>query len=168
MSSYNPICRDHLWVKDLTYISSFLPWQYTRNTWVLFKILILRPHPSQLNQNIWSWDSGVRIFKLSRWFKKKPRLRSSDRYPHTQLHAEMWKIEFTMENTWASLVAQMVKNLPTVQETWVQSLCWEGSMEEGMATHSSILAWRIPMDRGAWWATVYSLGSQRIIHKWSD
>ena len=56
-----------------------------------------------------------------------------------------------MENTWASLVAQMVKNLPTVQETWVQSLCWEGSMEEGMATHSSILAWKIPMDRGAWW-----------------
>ena len=70
-----------------------------------------------------------------------------------------------MENTWASLVAQMVKNLPTVQETWVQSLCWEGSMEEGMATHFSILSWRIPMDRGAWWATVYSLGSQRIIHK---
>ena len=58
----HPICRDHLWVKDLTYISSFLPRPYTRNTWVLFKILILRPHPSQLNQNIWLWDPGVRIF----------------------------------------------------------------------------------------------------------
>ena len=44
----------------------------------------------------------------------------------------------------------MVKNLPAMQEAWVQSLDWEGLLEEGMATHSSILAWRIPMDRGAW------------------
>ena len=47
----------------------------------------------------------------------------------------------------ASLVAQMVKNLPAVWETWVQSLCWEDPLEEGMTTSSSILAWRIPMDR---------------------
>ena len=46
--------------------------------------------------------------------------------------------------TWASLVAQMVKNLPAVQETQVQSLGWEDSLEKEMATHSSILAWRIP------------------------
>ena len=39
-------------------------------------------------------------------------------------------------------------------ETWVQSLCWEDPLEEGMATHPSIFALRIPMDRGAWWATV--------------
>ena len=44
---------------------------------------------------------------------------------------------------WASLVAQMVKNLPTMQETWVQSLCWEDPLEKGMAIHSNILAWRI-------------------------
>ena len=44
----------------------------------------------------------------------------------------------------ASLVAQMVENLPAVQETWVQSLVWEDPLEEGMATRSSILAWRIP------------------------
>ena len=42
-------------------------------------------------------------------------------------------------------------------ETWVQSLGWEGPLEEGMATHSSILAWRISMDRGAWWATVHGV-----------
>ena len=54
----------------------------------------------------------------------------------------------------ASLVAQMVKNLPAMRETWVQSLSWEDPLEEGMATHCSILAWRIPMDRGAWQATV--------------
>ena len=42
-----------------------------------------------------------------------------------------------------------------MQETWVQSLGWEDPLEEGMATHSSILAWRIPKDRGAWRATVH-------------
>ena len=52
-------------------------------------------------------------------------------------------------------VAQTVKNLPAIWETWVQSLCWEDALEEGMATHFSILAWRIPMDRGAWGATVH-------------
>ena len=54
-----------------------------------------------------------------------------------------------------SLVAQMVKRLPTVQETWVQSLDQEDPLEEGMATHSSILAWRIPVDRGAWLVTFH-------------
>ena len=47
-----------------------------------------------------------------------------------------------------SLVAQMVKNLPVLWETWVRSLGWEDPLEEGMATHSCILAWRISMDRG--------------------
>ena len=47
-------------------------------------------------------------------------------------------------------MAQLVKNLPTMQETWVQSQGWEDPLEEGMATYSSILAWRIRMDRGAW------------------
>ena len=45
---------------------------------------------------------------------------------------------------WASLVAQLVKNSPAMQETWVQSLGWEDPLEKGKATHSSILAWRIP------------------------
>ena len=49
----------------------------------------------------------------------------------------------------ASLVAQTVKNLPAMWETWVQSVGWEHPLEEGMTTHFSILAWRIPMDRGA-------------------
>ena len=46
--------------------------------------------------------------------------------------------------SWASLVAQTVKDLPAMQETWVRSLGWEDPLEKGMATHSSILAWRIP------------------------
>ena len=49
-------------------------------------------------------------------------------------------------------MAQMVKIPPEMWKTWVQSLGWEDPLEEGMATHSSILAWRIPMDRGAWQA----------------
>ena len=55
-------------------------------------------------------------------------------------------------------MAQMVKNPPTMQETWVQSLGWEDPLEEGMATHSSIFAWRIPMDRGALQVTYSSWG----------
>ena len=47
------------------------------------------------------------------------------------------------------------KNWPAMWETWVQSLGWEDPLEEGMATHSSILAWRIPMNQGSWWATVH-------------
>ena len=49
----------------------------------------------------------------------------------------------------ASLVTQMVKNLPEMKKTWVPSLGWDDPLEEGMVTHSSILAWRIPTDRGA-------------------
>ena len=54
-------------------------------------------------------------------------------------------------------MAQTVKNLPALQETWVRSLSWEDPLEEGMSTHSSILAWRILMDRGAGCATVHGV-----------
>ena len=54
-------------------------------------------------------------------------------------------------------MAQTVKNLPTVGETWVRSLGWEDPLEEGLATHSSILARRICIDRGAWQTTVHGV-----------
>ena len=57
----------------------------------------------------------------------------------------------------ASLIAQPVKNPPAMQETWVPSLGWEDPLEECIAAHSSILAWRIPMDRRAWRATVHGV-----------
>ena len=60
----------------------------------------------------------------------------------------------------ASLVAQMVKNLPALWETWVQSLGWEDPLEEGMATYSSILAWRIPWTEEP--GRVQSMGSQEL------
>ena len=50
-------------------------------------------------------------------------------------------------------MAQTVKRLSTMQETWVPSLGWEDPLEEGMVTHSSILPWRIPVDRGVWRAS---------------
>ena len=59
------------------------------------------------------------------------------------------------------LVAQTVKNPPAKWETWVQPLVWEGPLEEGMATHSRILAWRIRMDRGAWQATVHGVAKSQ-------
>ena len=52
-------------------------------------------------------------------------------------------------------MVQMIKNLPAMWETWVQSLGWEDPLGKGTAANSSILAWRNPMDRGAWWDTVH-------------
>ena len=70
-------------------------------------------------------------------------------------------ISYPLQYSWASLVAQSVKNPPAVQETWVQSLGWKEPLEEGMATHSSVLAWRIPLDRGAWWAIVHGVSKSQ-------
>ena len=53
-------------------------------------------------------------------------------------------IGYPLQYSWASLVSQLVKNLPAMRETWVQYLGWEYPLEKGKATHSSILAWRIP------------------------
>ena len=66
-------------------------------------------------------------------------------------------IGYPLLYSWASWVAQMGKNLPSVQEIWVRSFGWEDPLEEGMATYPSILAWTIPMDSGAWWATVHGV-----------
>ena len=54
------------------------------------------------------------------------------------------RIGYLLQYSWASLVAQLVKNLPAMWETWVRSLGWDDPLEKRKATHSSILAWRIP------------------------
>ena len=74
-----------------------------------------------------------------------------------QIEINIIILHMDVQFSWASLVAQTVKNPPGKRETWVWSLGWEDSLEEGMATHSSILAWRILMDRGAWWAIVHGV-----------
>ena len=65
-------------------------------------------------------------------------------------------IGYSLQYSWASLVAHLVKNPPAMWETWVRSLGWEDPLEKGKATHSSILAWRIP------WTVC--MGSQRVGH----
>ena len=60
-----------------------------------------------------------------------------------------------------AVVAQLVKNPPAMRESWVPSLGWKDPLEEGMATHSRILACGMPMDRGAWRATVHGLTKSR-------
>ena len=70
------------------------------------------------------------------------------------------RIDYPLQYCWASLVAQVVKNLPAMWETWLQSLSWEDPVEKGMATNSSILAWRIPWTEEP--SRLQSLGSQRV------
>ena len=73
------------------------------------------------------------------------------------LHDQTFVMHFVIVRM--SLVAQTVKNLTAMWESWVQSLGWEDSLEEDIANHSSILAWRIPMDRRARWATVHRIAN---------
>ena len=71
------------------------------------------------------------------------------------IFTEMWALGFALQE--ASLVAETVKNMPTMWETLVCSLGWEDPLEESLATHSNILTWRIPIDRGAWPAAVHGV-----------
>ena len=66
-------------------------------------------------------------------------------------------VGYPLQHAWASLVAQMVKNASAMWETWVLSLGWEDPLEKGMATHSSIVVWKILMERKAWWAAVHGV-----------
>ena len=80
----------------------------------------------------------------------------------TKIKNKRETITTDLKNTEASLMVQTVRNLPAMEETWVRSLGWEDALEEGMATHSSVLAWRIP------WAEepggLQPMGSQGVGH----
>ena len=108
----------------------------------------------------------VKLFKVisskSYFFKKKALCLLSRIYGRASIHLQVpyyadssMLMIFTDNYSLKRVVAQMVKNLPAMRATWVWSLGWEDPREEGMATHSTILAWRIPMDRGAWRATIH-------------
>ena len=75
------------------------------------------------------------------------------------------KIGYPLHFSWVSLVAQMVKNPTAMRKTWVQSLGWEDPLEQNMATHSSILAWRIPWTEAL--GGLGSMGLQRVGHDWA-
>ena len=76
-------------------------------------------------------------------------------WPSSHHHLE--RVSAFRKGRWASLIAQLVKNPPTMCETWVRPMDWEDPLVKGKATHSSILAWRTP------W-TVWFMGSQRVGH----
>ena len=71
-------------------------------------------------------------------------------------------IGYPLQYSWASFVAQLVKNTYAMQETWVRSLDWEDPLEKGMASHASILVWRIPWTEEP--SGLQSMGSQRVRH----
>ena len=114
---------------------------------------------------IFSWYTGkpseARTFnKLKDSFKRVTGIE----LPSISSQLNTWTLSSSFLAPWASLVAQRVTNLPAVQETGVWSLGWEDPLEEGMATYSSILVWRIP------WAEepggLQSMGLQRVRHEW--
>ena len=74
----------------------------------------------------------------------------------------MWQRE-SLTGRCTSPVAQLLKNLPAVQKTPVRFLCWKDPLEKGKSTHPSILALRIPVDRGAWQATVHGVAKSRTL-----
>ena len=74
-------------------------------------------------------------------------------------------IDVWVASKWASLVAQIVKNPPAMQKTWVQSLGWEDPLEKGMATHATIIAWRIPWIEEP--GRLQSMELQRVGHDWA-
>ena len=89
--------------------------------------------------------NSVPLFPPQHFWKPAPTLSRS----MLEIFIYSWKLSAPWLLIRASLVAQMVKNLLARWETWVWSLGWEDPLEESMATHSRILAWRIPIDRGA-------------------
>ena len=86
-----------------------------------------------------------------------------DSYPldHQEVLDCFISSEFCNDSLHLGLVVQTVKNLPAMRETWVRSLVWEDPLEEGMAARFSILAWKIPVDRGAWRATVQGVAKSQ-------
>ena len=103
--------------------------------------------------NVWK-KIGSLFCDLSRSYTRDASSQKvTEKGPIFFFHGFQWDI--TRDG--ASLMAQTVKNPPAIWEAWVQSLGWQDPMEELMTTHSSILAWRISMNRGAWRATVHGV-----------
>ena len=102
-------------------------------------------------------QAGEMNTEYSSWFEH-PWRRGAPPTTPLQRHVPWDDFRFcfvgTLYRSGASPVAQTVKKPPTMWEIWVRSLDWEDPLEKGKTTHSSVLAWRIPMDRGTWWATV--------------
>ena len=99
------------------------------------------------------------------WMNFKDIMLSEISQPQKDKYCMITLLWGPLEQLRASLVVRLVKNPPEMWETWVQSLGWEDPLEEGMATQSNILAWKIPVDRGAWQATVHGV-SESDMTEW--
>ena len=102
--------------------------------------------------------TSLNIWKFSVHVLSQPSLEYFEHFFASMWDECNWEV---VEHSWASLVTQVVKNMPAIWETWVPSLGWEDHLEKGKATHSSILAWSIP-------CTIWSMGSQRVRHNWAS
>ena len=120
----------------------------------LFSFQAISLDPCRINyRHFWIWHSGLLLMWLIQIY-----------FPVSSVH-ERLTFSYGPFSSRASLVARMVKNPPAMLETWVQSLGWEDPREEGMATHSSILAWRILWTKEP--GGLQSMGSQRVEHDWA-
>ena len=119
----------------------------------------------------------LRKWMTNRSFKKRqwhhPHMNSEYSSIHRGLVRESWLTKTLLHNEhyevlvkyWTSLVAQMVKGLSTMWETWVQSLGWEDPLEKEMAIHSRAIAWKIPWTEEP--GRLQPMGSQRVEHDWA-
>ena len=112
--------------------------------------------PSQMKQRFRSFDC---CFFPNRSLGKESACNAKD----PSLMPGSGKVRgYPIQYSWASLVAQLVKNLPAMWETWVLSLGWEDPLEKGKVTHSSILAWRIPWTIYSPWVCKESVATERL------
>ena len=139
------------------------------------KNFVLKPSsqnhtPTSYCSHHWSWTLSLKLLLLTSGFmtqaslvaqlvKNPPTAGDPGSIPRLS-KSPGEGVDYPLQYSWASLVTQVGKNSLAMWETWVPSLGWQDPLEEGMATHSNILTWRIPMDRGA--GGLQSTGSQRI------
>ena len=130
---------------------------------------------ASLTQWTWFWTNSKRKWRTGRlgMLRSQSHTQPSDwiitsmyTYMCTHMHTDTYIcVCVCVYINWALVVAQMVKNSPALQETQVRSLCLEDSLEKGMATHSGILAWKIPWTEEP--GGLQFMGSQRVGHGWA-
>ena len=104
-----------------------------------YEIILISPAT-----RVYYFTCGYRASLIAQLVKNPPAMRVHPSSTPGLGRSAGERIGYPLQYSWASLVAQLVKNPPAVRETWVQSLGWKDALEKGKATHSSMLAWRIP------------------------
>ena len=133
----------------------------------LFSLLDARMRPSKASLEFLTWSHQLLLFKESGFPGNSAGKESACNVGDPSSIPALGRspgegIGYPLHYSWASFVAQLVNNLPAMQETWIRPLGWEDPLEEGMATHSSILARRIPMTEEP--GGLQPMGSLRVGH----